>query len=400
MRDFVVRRRLIYRITLWVILIISLLVLARLAPTIAKPQYYPTDDFFPYWAAGKLNLSGENPYDPQKKDSLLVDLGGQASSTYPIAIMLNPPWAVSIVMPFSLLNYPLSRVAWLLVSIGLIILCAQLCWGFYHGPPNKFWFAWVIVILFGPTISVLEVGQISSLLLSGITGFLYFAEFRKNDWAAGAALALVAIKPQVILVFWLALLFWVIYQRRWIILISCAATIVLLTLIAMIFNPHIISQYLTMVKTGYITELATPTIGAYLRYFWLGTDKFWLQFVAPAVGGLWFLYYWRIHQASWKWIDTLPILLLVSQVSAPYTYTYDQVILLPAILQAVIWLVRDWKRWLNLILLGAFLLINILDVTLHTKLSDFWFIWMAPALFIWYWLAHRFRSSSLATESQ
>jgi hypothetical protein len=30
------------------------------------------------------------------------------------------------------------------------------------------------------------------------------------------------------------------------------------------------------------------------------------------------------------------------------------------------------------------LLINILDLILHMKLDEFWFIWLAPALFIWY----------------
>jgi hypothetical protein len=128
----------------------------------------------------------------------------------------------------------------------------------------------------------------------------------------------------------------------------------------------------------------------------LGIDKFWLQFVAPVIAILWFAYYWHKHHHTWFWLNEVPILLLVSTVSAPYTYTYDQIILIPAIIQAVVWLVLDWKRWSTLIFAMLFLIINILDLVLHMRLSDFWFIWMAPALFIWYLLIRRMYANSSA----
>jgi len=385
-----------YRIVLWILLILGLLVLAYLAPTLTKPEYYSSDDFFPYWAAGKILLSRQNPYDPQLKENLQIKLTGHGSDRYPIAIMLNPPWAVTLVMPFGLVNYPTSRLIWLVFSIGCIVFSAQLNWRLYHGPPRQRWIPWVVVLLFAPAISVLEVGQISALILLGVTLFLYFTISSKNDWAAGASLALVAIKPQVIYLFLLAILVWVIHQRRWKILLSAVLSALVLSLIAMLFNPRIIQNYLIMVQTGYLTELATPTLGAYLRFFWLGTDKFWLQFVAPAIAILWFAYYWYKHHHTWSWLNEVPILLLVSTVSAPYTYTYDQIILIPAIIQAVVWLVLDWKRWSTLIFALLFLIVNILDLVLHMRLSDFWFVWMAPALFIWYLLIRRMYANSSA----
>jgi hypothetical protein len=171
-------------------------------------------------------------------------------------------------------------------------------------------------------------------------------------------------------------------------------TIFLLTLVAMAFNPHIIQQYISMVQTGYIPELATPTIGAYLRFFWFGIDKFWLQFVPPIFGGLWFVYYWYKHHKTWSWMKEIPLLLLVSQISAPYTYTYDQIILIPVIILATIWLVQDWNRWTSFVLAGIFLILNILDLVLHMKLSDFWFIWLAPGFLIWFILV-RWQNSKI-----
>ncbi len=384
MQNFTTPTKIFYRVILWAILIISVFVLTRLAPILTKPEYLPSDDFVQFWAGGKLNLQGENPFDPQKVEQLQIASSGQASGTYTISIMLNPPWTISLVMPFGMFDYPSGRLVWLIFSTLLLVISSQLLWRIYSGNPKQRWLALLVVFIFAPTTSVLEVGQIAPMLLFGLTGFLYFATSRQNDWLAGAFIALTSIKPQVAFIFWIALLFWVIKQRRWLILISAAITILLLTLIAMIYNPHIVQQYLIMLQTYRISDWANPTIGAYLRFFWFGTDKFWLQFLPSVFGVLWFLYYWYNHNKSWNWVDELPILLLVSQIISPYTWTYDQAILIPVIIQVAIWMLRGWKRWSTLILSMVFLGINVLDLILHMRLSDFWFIWLAPALLIWF----------------
>ncbi len=356
----------------------------RIAPILSKAKYLPSDDFVQYWASGKLNIYGENPFDPQKIEQLQIAAGGEPSGTYTISIMLNPPWAISLIMPFGFLNYSISRLLWLIFSIGLILVSSLWLWHIYDGNPKQRWLALLVVFIFAPTISVLEVGQIAPLLLIGLVGFLYFTVVNRNDWLAGAFVALVSIKPQVTYLFWVALLFWIIQERRWLLVISTSITVILLTLIAWIFNPHIIQQYLGMLQTYQISDWANPTIGAYLRFFWFGTDKFWLQFLPSIIGCIWFIYYWCKHHRSWNWVDELPLLLLISQVTASYTWTYDQVILIPAIIQATVWIMYDWKRWSTFFVAIIYLSINLLDLVLHRILSDFWFIWMAPALLILY----------------
>lgn len=386
MPNFIKRNKISYRVILWVILIISVFVLIRLAPILTKPEYLPSDDFVQFWAGGKLNLQGENPFDPQKIEQSQIAAGGQASGTYTISIMLNPPWAISLVMPFGLLDYPSARLTWLIISTLLLVISSQLLWRIYSGNPHQRWLALVVAFIFAPTISVLEVGQISPLVLMGLTGFLYFTISSRNDWLAGAFLGLASIKPQVAFIFWIALFFWVIRERRWFIIISTTVTVLSLTVIALIVNPHIIQQYLGMLQTYRIPDWASPTIGAYLRFFWFGTENFWLQFLPSILGGIWFIYFWYKHHKSWNWVDELPILLLISQLTSSYTWTYDQVILLPAIIQATIRMASNWKRYSTLLLAVLYLIINILDLILHMRLSDFWFIWMAPAILIWYLL--------------
>jgi hypothetical protein len=166
-----------------------------------------------------------------------------------------------------------------------------------------------------------------------------------------------------------------------------------LTILAYLFNPDIIQQYFSMLHNYRISEWANPTIGAYLRFFWLGTDKFWLQFLPTVIAALWFLYYWYTHH-GWDWVAELPMILLISQITSPYSWTYDQVILIPVVIQATIWIISNWKRWSTILISIAFLAISILDLILHMRLSDFWFLWMAPATLILFLIVRRLYSHS------
>jgi len=347
------------------------------------------NDFIEYWSATRINLEGGNPYSPD--ELLKVQKQGGWIHQQP-KLMVYPPWTFSIVIIFGLFEYSHAQLLWLLCQIGVILYCANKIWALYGGQVKQQWVAWVIPFIFAPTILVLGIGQITPLLLLGIIGFISFIEKHRNDYIAGVFLTLVLIKPQVIYIFWIALLFWIVEQRRWLILVSSGVSLLFLILLALIFNPNVIKQFLEMMQANLISQWASPTIGAYLRFFWLGTDIFWPQYLPAIFGGLWFLVYWFKHHSSWHWLKELPILLFVSILTTPYAWTYDQVILVPAVIQATIWLLNARKRWVALLLACLFLGINILDLGLHMRLSDFWFVWMVPVLLIWYLLADRFKS--------
>ena len=382
-----IKSRIYYRVILWILLIVSIFVLVRLSPNLFKPEFLPSDDFFHFWGGGNQNIQGKNPFDPEKIALLKLEEGSISSLTNPTSVMLNPPWAITFLMPFGLISYRISRLIWLIFSSVLLLTSSLILWRIYSGNPKLRWLAIITVFIFAPTISVLEKGQLTPLVLMGITGFLYFSIYQRNDWLAGILLSIASIKPQLALIFWIALLFWVIKHRRWVIIISLLITILSATLVAMIFNPPLIQQYIEMLQIYPVAGWASPTIGAYLRLFWLGTDKFWLQFLPSLFAGLWFIYYWYKHHETWNWVDQLPILLLVSQLTSPYSWTYDLVVLIPALIPAAFWIIADWKNWSTILLVVFYLAINVLDLILHMRLSEFWFIWMAPALFIWFLVA-------------
>lgn len=383
------RKQLFRRIVLWVLLILSLLLLIRLIPTLTSSSTIRADDFVRFWAGAKLTFVGQNPFDPTNISRLQAEAGMTSTGDGITSIILNPPWALSFFLPFGVLSYPVSRLIWLLISIVLVVICASSLWHFYDGLPNQKWIAWVVAIIFAPTISVLEKGQIAPLILISIVGFIYFVEYRHNDLAAGAILAFATTKPQIVYIFGLAALIWVIQQRSWLIFVGTGVTTVLLTVLPMIFNPSIIQQYLTAMQTYQTAEWATPTFGSYLRFFLFGTNAVWPQFLPVIIGILWFIFFWRKHALSWSWVERQPIMLLVSLLTAPYAWTYDYVILLPAVVQAAVWLLNERKLWSTYLLVGMFVGISLLDLVLHMKQSDFWFIWLAPAILIWYLLVRK-----------
>ena len=370
--------RSLYRVLIFVVLLISLIILFDLAiDTLTDPQFLFLDDYVEYWSAGRLNITGGNPYDPEQMKALQVSVG--RTEGVPI-MMWNPPWTLAIAMPLSVLEYPLSRVLWLLLNLGIIFFSANWGWQVYGGVTQKRWIAWLVAFTFGPVLHVLKAGQIAPLLLLGIVGFLYFAR-REEWWFAGACATLITIKPHLLYLFGLALLFWSLKRRCWQALGGFAITLALAMGIAWGINPSLVNQYTYALANYPPAEWATPTLGALLRV-WFGIEKFWLQFVPSAIGAVGFIAYWRRHSEEWDWTAQLPILVLVSVVTAAYGWTFDHTVSLLAIIQVVVWLIESPRSKVAIGLLVAY--VGLMIVSVFSSMDQLWYWWMASWFLAWY----------------
>jgi hypothetical protein len=289
-------------------------------------------DFVEYWAAGHLNISGQNPYYPQLMSKVEQEVRPYLGQEI---MMWNPPWTLTLTMPLGLLPCYWAHFAWLILSLTILLVGADFLWRFYGGILRYRGIAWFIAISFTPTLLVLEMGQITPLILLGLIGFLYF-EGQGRDGLAGACLALVAIKPHLVYLVALALLVWVVDRRRWSILWGGATTLLVATVIPLAFNPAVIGQYCFSLTQHPPERFYSPTIGTFLRLL-LGPEKFWLQFVPVVLGLGWFVWYWLRCRRTWEWSEQLPVLLLASYLTASYgTWPFDYVVMLiPLIVMAV-----------------------------------------------------------------
>lgn len=362
-------------------LVIATVLLWELGTLLTNTTLLPPDDFVEYWAAGRLNLQGHNPYDPE----LLLPLQQAAGRRTDEAIMMwNPPWTLTLAMPLGLLPARIGQLTWTALLLVMIVGSAQLIWRYYGAPADRRIVAVLMAIFFMPSLTSLQIGQIGPVLLLGLAGFLFF-EGRKQDFIAGVVASLLAIKPHLVYLFWIALPVWAVTQRRWRVLAGGITAGMLATLLPLALNPQVIAQYRHALLITPPAQWFSPTPGAFLRRAF-GWDHFWLQFVPNVVGVVWFLPYWYRRRRTWNWGDELPVVLLASFATAAYgAWPFDVVVLLLPVVQAAIWTLGEQGRPLRRRALLYFLAIDGLILTMELlHIKSLWYVWEAPVILVAY----------------
>lgn len=372
-----IRRKRIYRISIWLMMglvfLISILLITR-----ASPNWISVDDYVEYWAAGRLNIARENPYDPAQ----LLPLQVAAGRTVGVPVMMwNPPWMLALVMPFSLLNFQFSRSLWFLFNLFLIVWSSDSSWKLYGGRKNLRWISLIIVFTYPDVLrGVLAVGQTGSLIFIGVVGFLFFLNQRK-EVLAGFFLSLLSIKPHILLIFGLAVLIWTVDNRKWKILLGCAASLFLSSIVAWIINPSVFNQYVYAINNYPPVNWEVSTLGGFLRRK-IDFTRAWLQFIPSLLGISWLIYYWLRNRNDWDWIDKTPLLLLVSFVTMAYGWPGDQIASLIAIIQIAVLLLIKPKGFHDILIIGSYIFILINLWMFKGNIFLLW--WLGPVLLIYY----------------
>lgn len=373
---------------LWIGLVFSVGVLLWSASSLISQDELYVNDLVEYWAAGKLNLSGQNPYDP---DALLA-IQKEAGWLYDWPDMMwNPPWTLVLIFPLCSIPYHLSWIISLIVWIAIIALSSSWLWQVYGGPPEKLWLAWLLAFTFAPVFISIGLGQITPFMLLGLSGFLYFERMGRDMWA-GLSLFFTTIKPHTFFIFWIVLFIWAYEHRRWRILLSTLCAGLIATAIPLFYNPDVIIQYIEALRMNPPTHWVTSSLGTVLRFIF-GWDVFWLQFVPPVLGSIWGIVYYFKRRESWMWKTDVPLLLFVASMTIAYGWIMDWVILLVPLEQAAVWILgRSWNLQSKRVV-GVYVLAN-LAITIQSGwgLADFWQIWLPPVILaIYLWVAPLFR---------
>ena len=375
---------LLARLLLLAILITSVTLLLSLVDQ--QQVRLPTNDFTMYWSSAKLLLSGANPYDPA---GLANFQNQETSQDTGVVLMYYPPWSMLWIAPFGLLKHDISQVVWLLIHTAVFFYCTHQLWLHIGGQTRYRWAAWLVAFTFGPTFAALGyTGQITPLMLLGFSLFEWNINRPEKDWLGGIFILLVGIKPQVFHLFIVLFLIWVLQQRRWILLISATITMAVATLLSMLFDHQIISHFMQNLNINTPTAWSTPTLGTYLRYY-LGIERFEVQYIPAFLSSILAIFYWWRKRESWDWQTSLPWILFVSIITAPYTWSYDFTPLIIPLLMGFSWILPRISYPVEIILAGIYGLINSVYWWMHLKYSDFYFIWYAPVLFIWFIMAWR-----------
>jgi hypothetical protein len=384
---------------------VGIVLAGQISQLLADQSVWPPDDFVEYWAAAKLTLNGQNPYE----ESLLLPLQQHAGRDTQDAIMMwNPPWSLPAVLPLGLLPARAAQILWLLLHLAVTGFCADRLWFLLGGDRSRRWIAWATAFLFMPSVFALSSGQISPFLLLGAVLFLDCIRRAEEDsrweFAAGAATVLVAIKPHLAYLLWAAIAVEAITRGRWRVIVGGALTGIVCALLPLAFNPQVWHQYADAMGNRPPAQWLSPTLGTVLRMVF-GAEYFRLQFVSVVVGLAWFAWFRWKHRHNWNWTDQLPLLLLVSFVTAPYgAWPFDMVLLLPAIFAMLakahrsLLVNRSWAPGSPRFTVAGVLGINLGCLALNLcQTGSFWFLWISPAVLVLYVLQLRLQPMAVAS---
>lgn len=328
-------------------------------------------DFIGYWTSGKLMRQHQNPY---ARASILHAEEQVGSDLHKPVVMRNPPWSLFLVAPLGYMSLPLAAFVWLLAMIVSLVVSVRLLSSGSKPPP-------IVAYVFAPVLYSAMSGQTPLFFLLGIAVFLHF--YKTRPWLAGLALTLPAIKPHLFVLFWPILLLECVRARRWRVLGAGVLGLAITCAIAAALDPHVWSDYLSSMRDEHMELHYMNNLPFTLRMLIPGWPA-WVQFIPAALGVIWAVWYWGRNRTRWDWTDQGALLLGVSVLVSPYSWPFDQVLFLPAILRVCSGPIS--KRTLGVLVgLSALAAVLILKISITSPA----YVWTGPAWLLWYLWARK-----------
>lgn len=286
-------------------------------------------DFQYYATAFQVFKRGENPYDVQKT---AVKTAAAQGGPEKQMNFLYPPWLLVLLAP--ILNLPAAAAAPLWFGLNLLFLVSAgvLVWrailpqqelGF-----TRFW----LIALFAPVFEAVQWGQVNILVLLGVSVF-FWAYLRKRDWLAGAISPVMALKPHLLILAGVFLIWQIIREKRYRIFAAAAIAFFLLFAICVYIVPGIVYYWLDSAgrAAGESEVFRNAVFADFLQQLLLSC--FYLTVPGLAFGILVFciviLLALLMKQGDAAGFTTFfPGLLCLSVFFAPYGWFHDQSLLL------------------------------------------------------------------------
>jgi hypothetical protein len=363
-------------------------------------------DYICYWAAGRLLVAGESPYDVTRQTEIQHECGWDKQKnglgSFDFLPFYYPPWFAMLCAALMPAGYTGGRIVWFVLNADLILATAYLLHRAVPGLPATIPLVSVPIFIFSVVTVIL--GQTTPLVL-----FLVVAVWRlldsHHDRSAGLLLSWLTIKPQLTVLVIAGVLIWAARRRRWGVVLGFSASLAVLGLLSSLLIPGWLGQMLAAPR-----QTPPPTES----FPWIGTT--WFLLLKSAGLGSWSL--WSLYAlvavpllvavlrtalaAERPLFDTLALGLLAACIAAPYGRHYDFPVLLIPMLVLIGTRLSDLG---GTALLVTLLLVPYLQYLVMGRLGligpigrpspEFLFAWL-PLLLGVVWFACSRRPASLA----
>lgn len=304
-------------------------------------------DFLQDWIGGTVVLSENRNrlYDLEYFTSLQheparVGFSWTESQYYPA---IYPPFYYLLVSPFSLLEYRVAVVLWSILSALALVGSGALFLRFCSPASQFFVPGFVLATIFVPTITCLNIGHKSTFLLLILTAAFLLYYHNRAGWA-GIVFGLVAFKPHLALLVWLAML----AKRQWRFVLGALATVATLFLLSIVAGPDLCVDYFKVcLQTGSYLETGgyqladAHSLWGAVQNAMQGQSAIAVNIVTAVlslmvIGLLAFVLKGRFGPKSTGFAFQFAAMVLATVILSPHLYFYDLTItLLP---MALIWL--------------------------------------------------------------
>lgn len=321
------------------------------------------------WGPAHLLLRGKDPYSLEALAQLSADWG------VPFFRSVWFPAVIGVGLPLGALPLPAAANIWLLISLAAALASEVLV---YTGTTRRqqsrdLVMVALAVMVFAPLYAHLNQGQASLVVLASCVIAWALLEREQPTWA-GVFLSLGWAKPQLVLLVWPALAWLAVKRGRGgSFLLGWFASSVVQTIPLWVLQPSWPAGYLEALRSN--PTWLQPNIYSVVAH-WSGSQVLgWMvALVALGAAGFWLASLWR-HASS---LAALTWTLALTPILSPYTWSYDQVLLLPLL---VLTLSQDSRRLPRIVWWIVFLVCQAFYVALrlHTS-SDVWYLWLPPIL--------------------
>jgi hypothetical protein len=338
-------------------------------------QDYLNSNFFFFWLSGRMELTGENPYD---QTQYLAGHDAAGATWKPNQIFPYPLPLSLFMIPLGLLPLSNAYLAWQFASQIIIAATVLVLLSHWEEPAQRRLLVpmTIFLLFFGPVYLTLQIGSIGTFTLLVVLISMRLFE-KEKSLLAGIVLSLTILKPPQGLTILLLAGIWFLARKDWKAILGVTFGGLALFVIGMIQDPLWVIKFRGASQAVMDrTQGIHSNVWAYSYLICKGSSPCSTilgGISAITLLGLGDFFLWKNHARLTAW-EAFNIIIPIGFISTIYLWAYDQILYIIPIVWIAGTLVERKKSYIQaFIFLIVLVLASLAALTLHAyTLKDVW----------------------------